>query len=39
MMVAEDWEEIAAGIEEWLERGLAAETGERSTMTAPRNEG
>jgi hypothetical protein len=33
MMSAEGWEEIAAGIEEWLERVLAANTGKRSTMT------
>jgi hypothetical protein len=39
MMSAEGWEEIAAGIEEWLERVLAAETGKRSTMTPRRNEG
>jgi hypothetical protein len=39
MMSAEDWEEIAAGIEEWLERVLAAETKKRSTMTPGRNEG
>jgi hypothetical protein len=39
LMSAEGWEEIAAGIEEWLERVLAANTGKRSTMTARRNEG
>jgi len=33
MMSAEGWEEIAAGIEEWLEQVLAANTGKRSTMT------
>jgi hypothetical protein len=38
-MSAEGWEEIAAGIEEWLERVLAANSGKRRTMTARRNEG
>jgi hypothetical protein len=39
MMSAEGWEEIAAGIEEWLEQVLAANTGKRRTMTGRRNEG
>jgi hypothetical protein len=39
MMPAEGWEEVAAGIEEWLEQLLAANTGKRSMMTGRRNEG
>jgi hypothetical protein len=38
MMLADGWEEIVAGIEERLERVLAAETANRSTITARRNE-
>jgi hypothetical protein len=39
MMVAEGWEEIAAGIEGWLEGVLAAETETGSTMSASHKRG